>query len=497
MSDASPLASLIALLTSPELIGVMLLAVPFGVLVGAIPGIGGKFGIAISIPFVFGMEPVAGAVFLVAMHAVVHTGGSLPGILLGIPGGGPDAAIVVDGYPMAQRGEAGRAIGASLTSSAVGGVVGGLLLAVLVPIVWPIVLAFGPAETFLLALLGITFIAAVSGGDLLKALIVGSAGLMLSFVGAEPQDGVARFTFGQLFLWDGIDLMAAVPAVFAIPEMIELGAATVKGPARSATTSGLGFRQMRHGLADVVRHRWLTFRASCLGALIGLVPGLGGEVASWVCYGHAAQTSRQPERFGQGAVEGVIAPDAANNSKEGGALLPTLFFGVPGSSGMALLLAAFVTLGLEPGPQLALGHADLIWTLIWALVLANVAGSIMLAACGRWLGLVAFTAGSRLVPFVLVLVIAGCLLASVHVQSLIVMIVLGALGTAMKRHGWPRPPFAIGLVLGSITERSFHQAWAIWGGAFLLKPGAIILFLLIAASVTFYVFRPVSLSSSR
>jgi TctA family transporter len=497
MSHASPVASLIALFTSPDLIGVMLLAVPFGVLVGAIPGIGGKFGIAISIPFVFGMEPVAGAVFLVAMHAVVHTGGSLPGILLGIPGGGPDAAIVVDGYPMAQRGEAGRAIGASLTSSAAGGVIGGLLLALLVPVVWPIVLAFGPAETFLLALLGITFIAAVSGGDLLKALIVGSAGLMLSFVGAEPQDGVARFTFGQLFLWDGIDLMAAVPAVFAIPEMIEMGASMAKGAAPTATTSGLGFWQMREGFGDVVRHRWLTFRASCLGALIGLVPGLGGEVASWVCYGHAAQTSRQPERFGHGAVEGVIAPDAANNSKEGGALLPTLFFGVPGSSGMALLLAAFVTLGLQPGPQLALGNADLIWTLIWALVLANVIGSFMLAACGRWLGLIAFTAGNRLVPFVLVFVIAGCLLASVHVQSLIVMLVLGALGTAMKRLGWPRPPFAIGLVLGSITERSFHQAWAIWGGAFLLKPGAIILLVLIAASITFYAFRPVSLPSSR
>ena len=148
MSDASPLASLIALVTSPELVGVMLLAVPFGVIVGAIPGIGGKFGIAISIPFVFGMDTVTGAVFLVAMHAVVHTGGSLPGILLGIPGGGPDAAIVVDGYPMAQRGEAGRAIGASLTSSAVGGVLGGLMLAALVPIVWPIVLAFGRRRRF-------------------------------------------------------------------------------------------------------------------------------------------------------------------------------------------------------------------------------------------------------------------------------------------------------------------------------------------------------------
>jgi TctA family transporter len=497
VSDASPVASLFALVTSPELLGIILLAVPLGMVVGAIPGIGGKFGLAISIPFVFGMDPVAGAVFLVSMHAVVHTGGSLPGILVGIPGGGPDAAIVVDGHPMARRGEAGRAIGASLASSAVGGVIGAVVLAALVPAVWPVILSLGPGETFLIALLGITFIAAVSGGDLLKAVVVGCFGLMLSFVGMEEQEGVARFTFGQLFLWDGIDLMAAVPAVYAVPEILELGASRGGAAAPATAAFGVGYREIFAGVRDVARHWWLTVRSSSIGAIIGLVPGLGGEVASWVCYGHAAQTSRHPERFGHGAVEGVIAPDAANNSKEGGALLPTLFFGIPGSAGMAILLAAFATLGLQPGPQMALGHMDLIWTLVWALVVANVAGSLMLAACGRWLGHVAFAAGTRMAPFVMILVIAGALLASGHVQSLGVLFLLGVLGTALKRCGWPRPPFAIGLVLGAVTEQSFHQAWALWGASFLWRPGAIILLLLIALSIVLHVAKPIRVEHPR
>ena len=483
------IASLINLLASPGLLALVVLAVPIGMFFGAVPGLGGKLGIAILIPFVFGMQPLAGAVFLVSMHAVVHTGGSIPSILFGIPGTGPDAATVVDGYPMAQKGEAGRALGASLGASGVGGVIGAIVLALLLPVLRPVVLSFGPAEFFLLAILGITFIATLSGDSLIKGLIVGCFGLMLAFVGLDPMTGIARFTFGQLFLWDGVDVITAVLALYAIPEMIALGIRGGSVSAISKEHANYGMRNVVEGLIDVFRHWGLTLRTSIIGALIGVVPGLGGDAASWICYGHAVQSSRTPERFGKGAVEGVIAPETANNSKEGGALLPTLFFGIPGSSGMVLLLGAFVMLGIQPGPQLILNHLDLVWTLVWALVLANVIAVVMFLGIARWLGLLAFVRGGLLVPLVFLLAITGSYLGSGSWHNLILLLLLGILGYGLKRFDWPRPPFVIGLILGKIAEVSLHKALAIWGPAFVLRPQSLVLLLMIGTSLLFYLWR--------
>jgi len=460
----------------------MLAAVPLGMLFGAIPGLGGKLGIVMSIPLVFGMDAVHGSVFLVAMHAVVHTGGSIPSILLGIPGTGPDAATVCDGYPMAQKGEAGRAIGASLAASAVGGVFGALFLAVLIPVVQPTVLAFGPAEFFALALLGITFIGSVSGRDLHKGLLVGAFGLMLSFIGSEAQTGVQRFSMGQPFLWDGVEVTIVMLAVFAVPEALAL-AGEGRVMQQPPDAGGYAMADLWEGIVDVARHWWLTLRTSFIGAVIGLVPGLGGDVASWVCYGHAVQSSKTPERFGHGAVEGVIGPEAANNSKEGGALLPTLFFGIPGSSGMAVMLGAFVILGIQPGPEMAREHLDLVWVLIWTLVVSNILAAAMFLAIGRWVVLAVHVRAGLLVPFVLLMTCTGVLLAASHWQNLGLLVGLAALGFGFKRCDWPRAPLAIGLVLGPVMELSLHQSLTIWGPGFLLRPIAGMLLLATLATV--------------
>jgi TctA family transporter len=482
-------SSLIGLISSPTLMGLVLLAIPIGMFFGAVPGLGGKIGIALMIPFVFGMDMVAGAVFLLAMHAVVHTGGSIPSILFGVPGTGPDAATIVDGYPMTQKGQAGRALGASLGASGVGGVIGAFVLAALIPVLEPVVLAFSPAEFFLLALLGITFIALLSGDSLTKGIIVGLFGLMLAFVGMDPQLGVTRYTLGQLFLWDGVDIITAILALFAIPEMIALG---VKGGSISMVTkeaARFSFSEIIDGMVDVFRHWWLTLRTSIIGAVIGIIPGLGGDAASWICYGHAVQSSKHPEKFGKGTVEGVIAPETANNSKEGGSLLPTLFFGVPGSSGMAILLGAFVVLGIQPGPMLIQTNIGLVWTLIWALVVANVLAVFMFLGVTRWLGLLAFVRGGLLIPLVLVLALMGSYLSKGHWENLVLIAGLGILGYGLKRFDWPRPPFVIGLVLGPIAEQSLHKALALWGGAFLLRPISVVLILIIVGTVGFTVWR--------
>jgi len=480
-------AALLAVIGSPYHLLLLLIAVPTGMFFGAVPGLGGKLGIVLAIPFVFGMDPLAGAIFLVAMHAVVHTGGSIPSIVFGVPGTGPDAATIVDGLPMTRNGEAGRAIGAALGASAVGGVIGGLFLLAILPLLRPVVLAFGPSEFLLLALFGILFIALLSGDSLIKGLIIGLFGLMMACVNLDPQTGSQRYTFDQLFLWDGIDIITAVLGIFAIPEMIALGVAGGSIAGRRAQGSNYGLSGVIRGIGDVFRHWGLTLRTSVIGAFIGMVPGLGGDAASWICYGHAVQSSKTPERFGKGAVEGVIAPETANNSKEGGSLLPTLFFGVPGSSGMAILLGAFVMLGITPGPELALEGMDVVLTLIWALMIANVLAVALFFALAPAFGYLSYVRGSLLIPFVFALTYLGSYLSQRAWENLVLLTALGSLGYLMKKYDWPRPPFVIGLILGPIIEDSFHKAWALWGPAFLLRPGALLMLALIAVSLGVYI----------
>lgn len=485
--------ALMTIIGSPYHLFLLAIAVPIGMFFGAIPGLGGKLGIVLVIPFVFGMDAVAGALFLIAMHSVVHTGGSVPSILFGVPGTGPDAATIVDGLPMTRNGEAGRALGAAFGASGVGGVIGGLFLLALLPLLQPIVLAFSPAEFFLLALFGITLIAMLSGDSLVKGLMVGFFGLMIAFVKLDPQTGIERYTFGQLFLWDGVNIIAAVLGIFAIPEMIALGASGGSMAGDSKINASYGLKGVLRGIGDVFRHWGLTIRTSLIGAFIGMIPGLGGDAASWICYGHAAQSSKTPERFGKGAVEGVIAPETANNSKEGGSLLPTLFFAVPGSSGMAILLGAFVMLGIQPGPALALPeNMDIVWILIWGLMLANVLAVLMFIVVAPGLGYLSYVRGNLLIPFVLLLTFLGAFLAIRSWENMVVLTALGVLGYFLKKYHWPRPPFVIGLILGPIAEDSFHKAMSLWGPAFLLRPGALVMIGLIVLTIGFYVYRLVS-----
>jgi len=483
------LGTLFTLLTDPYLIGLMLIAVPLGAFFGAMPGLGGKLGIVLLIPFVFGMDPIPGAVLLLAMHAVVHTGGSIPSILFGIPGDGTSTAVVLDGYEMTRNGEGGRALGASFGASGVGGVLGAVVLGLLLPVLEPIVLAFSPAEFFLLAILGITFIATLSGKNVAKGLVLGLLGLMVAFVGLDPTTGGPRYTFGQLFLWDGIDIITAVLAMYAIPEMISLGSGQGITKYDASSAKRYKYSEVWDGILDTFRHWGLTFRTSMIGAVIGLIPGLGGDAAAWLCYGHAVQSSKNPEKFGKGTVEGVIAPETANNSKEGGALLPTLFFAVPGSSGMALMLGAFLMLGIQPGPTIVTDHLDLVWMLIWALVVSNILCVIILVALTPWLGSLANVRPALLIPYVLIFALLGSYLSSAAHENLVLIFFMGILGYLCRRHHWPRPPFVIGVVLGPIAEDSLHKALAIWGPSFFLRPLSLVLIAMIIGSIVFYIWR--------
>jgi putative tricarboxylic transport membrane protein len=469
----------------------ILLAVPIGMFFGAVPGLGGKLCIALFIPFVFGMEAVPGFAFLLGMHSVVHTGGALPSILFGTPGTGPDAATIVDGFPMAKRGEAGRAMGAALGASGLGGLIGAVMMAVMIPVVRPVVLAFSPSEFFMMAIFGITLIALVSGRSLLKGLIVGAFGLGISMVGMDPQTGTVRFADNMLFLWDGVDLITLVVGVFALAEMIELG---VKGGSiaqQGAENTGAGytFSGVIEGIRDVFRHWWLFCRCSIIGYVIGMIPGLGGDAASWICYGHAVQSSKDPESFGKGNVAGVIAPEAANNSKEGGALIPTVAFGVPGSSGMAILLGAFLILGLTPGPMVLINDLDTVWAMCWILAIANVVAVIMFLGVTGWVAKLTFIRGSLIIPFVFVLVMLGSFLAMRRWENLILAVGFGIIGYAMKKCKYPRPPLVIGVVLGGMAEVNLHKSLDLWGIGFLTRPLTAVLLGLTILSVLYPLYK--------
>lgn len=465
----------------PDVLLLMLLAVFIGTIVGFLPGIGGNFLLAMLIPFTFGMEPIQGFVFLLAGHAVIGTGSAISAILFNTPGSGNSAATVLDGYPLAKQGQGGRAVGASLSASGIGGLIGAAALIVVIPVMRPLVLSFGPPEFFMLTMLGISFIATLSGRNVSKGLMAGGLGLLVSMIGTDPSTGIVRFGMGQLYLNDGLHLVPVVVGLFAVSEMIALG---VRGGSIAEQVGTVG-GDVWAGLMDTFRHLGLTVRASLIGVFIGFLPGLGGDAAGWFTYGHAMQTSKHPEKFGKGAIEGVIGPEAANNSKEGGALIPTIGFGVPGSSGMAILLGAFLILGVAPGPKMLTEHLAVTFSMAWTLAIANVIGVVFGLLLANPLARLTYLPVSFIVPVIMAFATLGAYTTSNDYGDLIVALLFGVTGYEMSKHRYPKAPLILGLILGEIAEVNLHISYSLWGPAFLLRPITLILLLATLAAVFF------------
>jgi TctA family transporter len=393
---------------------------------------------------------------------------------------------------MVRAGQAGRALGASLAAAGVGGLIGVICLALILPVVEPFVLSFSPIEFFWLAIIGITLISALAGKMLVQGLIVGCFGWLIGMIGLDPQTGVQRFTFNQLFLWDGFDVISGVLALYALPEMMQLGRGRGRRQSReiaAASTqpqvTSYTFAEVWDGVLENLRYWPLTIITSVMGTFIGMIPGLGGEAAGWMCYAFAVSRSKDPERFGKGAVEGVIAPSTGMNAKEGGGLLPTLFFGVPAGSGMAIMLGALIMLGIKPGPLMIVHDLPLVWSLIWAIALSNLLCTTFLLLASKHMSAIAHVRASVLVPVVLVFALLGTFLAKDHWESLLVFAGLGAIGYVMRRNHWPRPCFIIGLVLGPTAEVSFHKAFALHGLTFLVQPTSLVLMSVVVIILVF------------
>ena len=471
----------------------MLVGSGIGFWVGILPGIGGGATLALMMPFIYKMTPQEAFPFLLGMHSVVATTGDITSVLFGIPGEPTTVATIVDGYPMAKKGEAGRALGAVLMSSLVGALVGAAFLAVAIPVVRPLVLAFGSPEMFMLTVLGLTCISTLSGRGkraLLQGLLSGGFGLMCSMVGMDSQAGIHRYTFNQLYLWGGLPIIPVVIGIFAIPEITNL-AVTGTAIAGQVSLDKLG-KGVREGVKDTFRHFWLTIRCSLIGSLMGILPGVGGGVSQWIAYAHATQSAKTEEErasFGRGDIRGVLGPGAANNSKEGAALIPTIAFGVPAGPAMAILLAAFFILGLVPGPDMLTKHLTLTYSMVWTIVISNI---LVVAVCLLFINHVAKLTtirGNLIIPFILFLCFIGAFTSNNHYGDLILLMIFGGIGYVFMRFEWPRPPFILGFILGRYAEVNLFAATLRYGAHWLYRPKVVIIFLVTVAFALYPYFQ--------
>jgi TctA family transporter len=464
-------------LASPDRLAYMALGVAIGYAIGVLPALGGLAGLSLVMPFIYGLDQVSALAMLVGLVAVAATADTFSSILMGIPGSSASQATILDGFPMARRGEAARALSASFLASMIGGLVGAAILSAAVLVARPLILALGTAELFMLAVLGLSMVGVLAGKSFAKGLVACGMGLALGTVGTAPATAESRLDFGTLYLSDGLHLPILVLAIFALPEIIDLA----RGGGAISRTAELG-RGWFAGLRDILRHWWLLLRSSTIGSVLGAIPGLGGSVTDWIVYGHAIQTETKGQ-FGKGDVRGVIAVEASNNAREGGALVPTLFFGIPSSGTMAVFLGGMTLIGIEAGPQLVGARLDLTYAIIWSLAIANVMGTALCFATSPLIARLTTIRFGLIAPFMVTIVCFGAFNNNREVADLTLLLAIGVLGLMMRRFGWPRPPFVVGFVLAKPMETYLYQAVQFYDWNFLTRPGVMIIGALIVVFV--------------
>jgi len=440
-----------------------------GLILGIVPGIGGLAGTAMLLPFTFAMDPYSAFALLLGLGATTSTGDPIPAVLFGVPGGAASAATVLDGFPMAKRGEAGRALSAAYMSSLMGGIFGAALLAVSIPILRPVMLYLGSPELLAFSILGISMVAVLSGNAPLRGLAAGCLGIMIAMVGSDPQTGTLRWTFDSLYLWDGLPILPVLLGIFALPELCDLliGRTTISKVIDKASI----YKGQWQGVKDCFQNWWLIVRCSWIGGGIGSIPGISAAVIDWLAYGHALKTEKGArETFGKGDVRGVIASESSNNAKEGGALVPTIAFGVPGSATMAILLGAFLIHGLVPGPDMLHKNLDVTYTMVWSVALANILGAGLCYAFSPQFARLATLRYTLILPAVLGVVYIGAFEASRNWGDLFALLLFGIVGWLMKQFRWPRPPLVLGLVLGDSIERYMFISVERYGFSWMWRP---------------------------
>ena len=457
----------------------LLLGVVMGIFIGILPGLGGIVGFSILMPFIYGMDPVSALAMLIGLIAVIPTSDTFASVLMGIPGSSASQATVLDGFQLAKQGQAARALSAAFSASLFGGLFGALVLTLIVVIAKPIILFFGSSELFMLGILGISMVGVLSGDSFVKGFLACGVGLLLGTMGSAPATGEWRLTFGSYYLFDGLKVVTVGLAAFAVPEICDL----LRKNAKIATKDeplGKGWLQ---GLKDTIREKWIVLRCAGIGTMVGILPGLGGSVVDWIAYGHVVQTAKDKSNFGKGDIRGVIAPESANNAKEGGGLVPTILFGIPGSGSMAVFLGGLTLLGIEPGPALIEEDLQFTYVMVWSLALANVIGAGMCFAISSKVAKITTIPYGILAPFMIMIICFAAFQVTRSIYDLYTLIILGAFCTLMKSYNWPRPALLIGFVLSDTLETYLYQAVQIYDWNFFTRTSVITIFVITLISV--------------
>lgn len=448
------LGEALTLVFQPEQLMYLVAGILLGLSIGVLPGLGGIAGLSLVLPFMFGMEPVSGLALMVGLIAVIPTSDTFSSVLLGIPGSSASQATVLDGFPLAKKGQAARALSAAFMSSLYGGLLGAIVLTCFIFVARPLILAFGLPEMLMITVLGLSMVAILAGRVPLKGVVAAGMGLMAGTIGAAAAGGSLRMsTYDMPYLVDGLQLVIVGLGIYAIPEIISLlrqDKAIAKGG-----QLGSGWVQ---GIKDWWKNIWLSTRSAFIGVTVGMIPGLGGSVVDWIAYGFAVQSAKNRENFGQGDIRGVIAPESSNNAKEGGGLVPTLIFGIPGSGSMAVFLGGLALLGLSPGPHMVRQDLSTTYTIVWSLALANVIGAGLCIVLSKHIAKLTQIRFTLLAPYLFMIIAFAAFQSRQSTGDLVALMAIGFLGILLRRFDYSRPAFLIGFVLSSQAEGFANMA---------------------------------------
>lgn len=449
-------SALAYLFGNPSSFLLLIFSVIWGIAFGSVPGLTGIVGVALLIPFTFVLDPTSGLLLLAGVYVGSTFGGSISAILFNTPGSPEAACTALDGYPMARKGQAGKALGIALASSAIGGIFGTIVLMLLAPPMAQFALNFGPAEYFALAVLGITAISAIGGGSVLKGLVAGLLGLGIATVGLDPITGTERFTFGNLSLLTGISFVPAIIGTFALAEVLQ------RAGERTSTAEVITDVSTKlPSLKEFLATRITLLRSSAIGAFIGALPGVGATTAAFISYSEAVRWSKRPQDFGTGVPDGIAAPESANNSAVGGSMVPLLALGIPGSATTAVMLGGLTIHGIIPGPRLMETNAQLVYTVFIGMFLANILMLVFGIRAARYFALVLKAPYALVGPAIVVLCMTGVYALNSNITDVGIMLAMGAFGFLLRKLKYPIASFVIGLVLGPIAERSLRQGLVI------------------------------------
>jgi len=484
----------LVLLLAPMPLFWLLVGLCLGFLVGVLPGLSTSNTAALLLPFAIGLPTESSLILIVSIYAGAQFGGAVPAILVNVPGEAGSAITAIDGYQFTLRGEPGFAIGIARMASAIGGVGGGLIVLVLLGPLSKLALSFGARELIIVILLGFVVASSLMGDSVRKGLLVGSVGLLLATVGAGPSTGQQRFTFGVLELYEGISFIPALIGLFAVSEMLLLVANS-----RPGSTQDLGaatmrmreeFREAVRGARETMRHPSALIQSGMIGVLLGLIPGIGTSIASFVSYSVAKRRSRRPERFGTGIPEGVIAAETCDNSAVGATMVPTLTLGIPGSATMAVVLASLYLQGIQPGPQVMLTHGAEAYAAVLALIVASILIMPLGVLLATPLSLVTRVPSRYLVPCVLLVSFAGAFAVRYSLFDVGVAIAFGLMGLLLRANGYPVIPLILGLILGPLAEENLLRSLELGNnslGYFLGSPTAVVLWLVLIAAIAYLI----------